>query len=235
MTILPDLVRIIWMMKKLLAAQAISLILLVTPTALAQSSTSSSTTRKETVKERLDTRKAIVKEKVETRKLNLQERLETRKENIASRTAALKTRLAKFKDQKKADRVEKFNENLNKINENRTNSMLKFIDRMSEILAKVEARVNSVTDKDTSSAKAAIAEAKTKIDTAKAAVEAQAGKDYTITVSTETKVKDDAKVVKESLHSDLQSVKQLVTDAKQAVANAIRVAASTLGGVGNGK
>ncbi|QQG43340.1 MAG: hypothetical protein HYW45_04055 [Candidatus Daviesbacteria bacterium] len=200
-----------------LALSAAVLLLTIVPTVLAQTSTSSSTPKKETLKERFETRKAT-----------LQERLDQRKENIASRTAALKSRLAKFKDQKRAQRVEKFNENLNKINENRTNAFLRFINTMSDILAKVETRVGNASG-DTTAAQAAIADAKAKIAEAKIAVENQSAKDYNVNVTTEGKVKTNAKAAFDSLRQDLQATKTTLTETKQAVAKAIQTAASTLG------
>lgn len=202
---------------KLTAVSAI-LLLALAPAVLAQTSTSSSTTKKDAVQQR-----------VEQRKQTLNERLDQRKENIASRAAALKAKVAKFQDQQRALRVEKFNENLNKINENRTNAFLKFIDKMSEILARVEIKVNS-TSGDTTAAKAAIANAKAKIAAAKTAVENQAAKDYTVNVITEGKIRIDAKTAFDSLRQDLQTTKTTLTDAKQAVAKAIQTASSTLGG-----
>ncbi len=132
-----------------------------------------------------------------------------RKEKVSSREAKLKEKLSQFKDQKKAQRVDKINTELNRINNKRTDQMLKFLDNAERILAKVPSSSNN---------------AQAKIDEARTAVKAQAEKDYTITITSETKVKDDAKLTHESLRTDLQALKKLITEAKQAVANAIKEA-----------
>lgn len=156
----------------------------------------------------------------------------TRKEKIqdkiATREAALKTRLAAFKDKQKAQVVERINKSLNSINKKMTGQMLKHLERMASILTKLEARVNSAKPdvKNVTAAKEAIADAETAIDLATEAVSSQAEKDYTITVSSETKVKGDVQKVREQLHNDLKTVRQLVVEAKQAVAKAIRVTKS---------
>ena len=142
----------------------------------------------------------IKREKIEQKKENI-------KEKIASREAKLKEKLAKFKDQKKAARVDKINAELARINKQRTDQMLKFLDNAERILAKVPNSSSS---------------AQAKIDEARTAVKTQAEKDYTITVTSETKVKDDAKLAHENLRTDLQALKKLITEAKQAVAKAIR-------------
>lgn len=150
----------------------------------------------------------------------------------ASRAATLKARLAQFRDQKKADKVSRINETLAMINKKRTDMMLKFLNNAERILGKLETRVNDAgtKGKDTTQAKAAITDAKKVIADARAAVVAQAAKTYTINVSSETTVRADAKTARDQLHNDLQSVRTQVQNAKKAVANAIRVAATTLGG-----
>lgn len=155
-------------------------------------------------------------------------RVETIKDKLATKEAALKEKLAKFKDKRKAEITERVSKNLNRINEKHTQMMLKFLDRASSILSKLEERVNRGTAdiKDAVAAKAAIASAKESIASATASVNAQAAKDYTITITSEGRVKVDAQAARKQLHDDLQAARKQVVDAKQAVANAIRIAKS---------
>lgn len=148
-----------------------------------------------------------------TRKEKVREKVEIRKEKMSTREAALKAKLDKFKDKKKAEVVDRVNSNLNQINEKQTMQMLKHLDKMSALLTKLEARVNKGTS---------ISDAKTAIASAAAAVKAQSEKDYTIQVTTESKVKTDAQKVRDQLKTDLKNVRKLVIDAKQAVGKAIR-------------
>ncbi|TSC86645.1 MAG: Uncharacterized protein G01um10147_857 [Microgenomates group bacterium Gr01-1014_7] len=137
------------------------------------------------------------------------------KEKMATREAALKKKLDAFKDRKKATYSAKISENLNKINQKQTASMLKHLDKMTSILTKLEKIEGAST-----------ADAKTAINAAKAAVSAQAEKDYTLVVTSESKVKTDSQSLRDSLHTDLKAVRALVVDAKQSVANAIKTAKS---------
>lgn len=168
------------------------------------------------------------KDRIEQRRQSVEEKMEERKVKMATREAALKVKLEKFRDQKKAEIADRINTNLNKINQKQTGQMLKHLDRISAILGKLEERVNKGTPdiKDTTAAKEAIVSAKEAIATATASVKAQAEKDYTITVSSESTVRRDAQKMREQLHTDLKAVRVQVVDAKQAVANAIRVAKS---------
>lgn len=150
----------------------------------------------------------------------------TRKEKVASREAAMKTKLQAFKDKRKAEAAARINTKLNNINAKQTAGMLKHLGKMSALLDKLKARVNSGSPdiKDPAAAKAAIADSRAKIASATAAVKTQAANDYTITVTSESKIKADAQAQREKLHADLKAVRQQVIAAKQSVANAIRVA-----------
>ena len=162
----------------------------------------------------------------------IQERLVEHREEIASKTAQLRVRLEQFRDQRKADLVERINDTLNMINENRTEAMRRYLESMSKLLDELQNRVNSkiAEGKDGTAANEAIASASGAIASASAAVDAQALKDYTIIVSSESAVRVDTKAKRDKLHNDLQAVRKLAIEAKQAVANAIQIAATTLGG-----
>lgn len=163
-----------------------------------------------------------------TRREAAKERITSLKERLASKEAALKARLEQFKDKRKAEVTQKISNTLNRINEKHTQMMLKFLDRASVILGKLEERVimGKPDIKDVEAAKIAIAVTKEAIASASATVNAQAEKDYTITITSESRVKTDAQTKRKQLHDDLQAVRKLVIHAKQAVANAIRVAKS---------
>ncbi len=158
----------------------------------------------------------------------VQQKVETNKENIASKASALKTKLQAFKDKRKAEIADRVNTNLNRINQNQTAQMQKHLGTMSGILDRLEARVNQGTPdiKDPAGAKAAIASARAAISTTSAAVTTQSEKDYTITVTSESRIGLDAKTQRDKLHADISAVRIMVVDAKQSVANAIRIAKS---------
>lgn len=161
-----------------------------------------------------------------TRKEKIIERIDTMKEKMSTREAAMRAKLQNFRDKKKAQIAERVNTNLNQINMKQTEEMLKHLDKMSALLDKLAARVNSGSPdaKDPTASRAAIADSRSKIASAKAAVSDQAANDYTIVVTTERRIKADAQAQREKLHTDLKALRQQVIDAKQDVANAIRVA-----------
>ena len=165
-------------------------------------------------------------EKIDTRMEKQKQMLEGARAKIASQEAKFKERLQQFKDKQKAQIAERVNTNLNKINQNQTTQMLKNLDTFSSILDKLNERINSnLPDiKDPAGAKAASDTARSAIDSAKSAVQTQAQKDYTITITTETKVGADAKAKRDQLHKDILAVRKQVIDARQKVSDAIRIA-----------
>lgn len=165
---------------------------------------------------------------LEVKKDKVESRISAMKEKLATREAALKAKLEAFKDKKKAEVADRVNTNLNKINQNQTNQMKRHLEKMSALLVKLETRVNNSTSdiKDPQVSKAAIEEARTAIATATEAVSAQAEKDYTLSITSESRVKTEAKTKRDELHKDIQTTRELVIKAKQSVGSAIRVAKS---------
>lgn len=172
-------------------------------------------------------RKELTQERIETRKENIRTRIDDIKEKMASREAELKTKLSKFKDQQKAQIAERVNTNLNMINKNQTTEMQKNLAKMTTILDKLQARVPEITPE--------ITNARSSIATASSAVTAQAAKDYTITVTTESKIRADAMKTRDQLQKDLKATRALVVTAKQSVAKAISINMSAKEGTPSGQ
>lgn len=170
--------------------------------------------------------------KLEAKQERVQVKIASIQDRVASRTAQLKLKLNNFRDQKRAQVVERVNDSLAKINQIRTDNMLKNLSSMSNIISKLENRVNGVTDKDTTAAKSAIDSAKIAISTAQTAVTAQSQKDYPIEATSEATIKDEVVGARLNLHSDLKTIHELVVAARKAVGKAIETTVQTLTGRG---
>ena len=175
--------------------------------------------------------------KAASREAKILNNLENKEQKIASRAAMFEQKIATFRNKQKATIAQRINLTLATINQNRTQAMTNRLSLMSEILAKLESRVNiaSSNGADVSKATEAISAAKTAIQVAEAALAAQSQKDYTIVVSTEAGIGQDAKSSRNSLLTDLKTTQSLITAARQAVANAISVSVSTLKGNSGGQ
>lgn len=188
----------------------------------------------ERVENRLASKEAQIEERFEMRRENIQELIANRKEKMATRAAALKQKLATFKDKKKASAAANINEHLNKINDRKTTQLMKHLEQMKELLSRLEEKIAQFTA-DSANIQTSISKAKTDIATAEAAIKTQSEKDYTLTLTTENKLKVDAQAMRDSLHTDLKTVHNLVVTARQSVAVAISTTVSTIKGNTNGE
>lgn len=125
------------------------------------------------------------------------------KDAIAAKKAELKTRIETIKDQRKKAVVERIDIKLSAVNEKHTSRFAKVLENLQLIL-------NKVTVQDTTTAQTAIEEAQK-------AVEVQAGKTYTITITSESNLKQNVGTVTSQLRQDLVATHKLIIDAKQAI------------------
>ncbi|MDO8583151.1 MAG: hypothetical protein Q7R51_01325 [bacterium] len=139
-----------------------------------------------------------IKERVQTKR-------EEVKEIVAAKREEFKVRLEAIKDEKKKAIVSRIDTKLTNIN-------IKHTDRFTQVLNNLQIILDKIVAEDIDKTKAQAA-----IGSAKLAVENQAAKTYTITISTETALKSDVGTVTSQLRLDLSSTHKLVVDAKQAV------------------
>lgn len=126
------------------------------------------------------------------------------KNTVAVRKEEFKAKLAIIKDKRKKALVERIDAKL-------TNTNIKHTDRFTQVLSNLQIILDKISeDADKTVAQSAI-------DAAKAAVETQAAKTYTITISAENSLKPDVGAVTSQLRQDLMITHKLVVDAKQAV------------------
>lgn len=195
---------------------SLALFLSITCSVLAMDSTSSGS--------RIDQRLVV-------RKLSIEERLNDLKERIASKTATLRLRLQNFKDKQKATRVERVSATLNQINDKETRLLNAHLNKMTDILSKVELRINTASSSaNTNSAKATVDGAKIVIQKAKEAVATQSANDYTLSITSEATAGSQAKAMRNKLFNDLKAVRDLVVASRRAVATAINATVKITGG-----
>ena len=155
---------------------------------------------------------------------NLQDRIEAKR-------AELKVRLQRIKDERKKQVVERIDKNLDAINKRMTDHFVNALGKLEDILVRIGERTDRAQDQgiDVASVNTAIIAAQEVIKVARAAVEAQAAKTYTIVVNTETGLKSDVGKVRQALHADLRVVFEAVKKARDAVHEAARAFAKVHG------
>lgn len=187
-----------------------------------------------TLREKIrENRKEIKTERMEIRA----DRKETRIENREAAKTLFKQKLAAFKDKVKAERVDRISSLFTTINANRTSQMQKDLEKMTTILTKIQTHLEDFQKqgKDTSTIETARSEAQAAVTSATEAVKAQAAKEYTITVSSESTVKSDVATVRNTMESDVKAVREQVVAARKKVAAVISQTEDLMGELTNGK
>ena len=185
--------------------------------------------RKETV-EQFQKQREEAKEQIQQKREEVKNAVEVRREElkttIAAKREALKDRLQVVRDEKKKQAVERIYTTLNAINERMTDHFLNVLDQVEDVLDRVQGRSDKAkaNDLDVSSAQTAIDAAHRAIDEARTAVREQAAKSYSITVTDEATLRENAKSAKEQLRKDLEAAK----DAVKAARDSVRIAAVAL-------
>lgn len=139
--------------------------------------------------------------------------------------AEFKEKLAELKDTRKKALVEKLDTRFANVNKKATDRFLETLSKLTEVLNRIQTKATEAktAGKDTAEAQTAITTAQAALANAKTAVSTQAGKTYTITISTEDKLRMDVGTTVSALHTDLRTVHKLVTEAKQAAVKAARL------------
>lgn len=167
-------------------------------------------------------------QKQRLRSQNLHDAVQNRRNALRQQTkdrlAALRQKLTQLKDQRKAAIVERINTKLARVNEKATNRMTTVIEKLDSILARIDNKTQSASaqGKDVSTAQGMVASANNALADAKSAVSSQAGKDYTIQISSEDSLRSDVGATFSQLQQDLRSTRKTVIQAKQAVMQAAR-------------
>ena len=191
--------------------------------------------RKEELKQNVEERRETLKQEMEQKREELKDRMEQKREELKTRIETkreeLKSRLTKIKDERKKQVVERIDKSLDAINERITSNLLKVLEKLEDILVRIGERTDKAESNgvNVSSVDSAIVSAQTAINDAKAAVEAQSAKTYTIIVSTEDKLKSDVGRARQALHADLKLVQEKVKVARNAVHEVARAYAKAHG------
>jgi hypothetical protein len=202
-----------------------------TPTTTTSSNRGKSGNERERLQQKEAELRALRDKKVEEFKARLDKKQNELKDKIASREAQLKDKLSDFKDQKKAQTAENVSTRLNQINKNKVEQMTRNVNVFDAILTKVKTRTAAAkaAGKDVSTVEPVIAAADTLIADARSAITLQAGKDYTLTATDETKIRDEAKAKRELLATDLKTTYAKVKLAREGVRKSIQAAYKTIG------
>jgi len=167
---------------------------------------------KEALKTSLEQKREEFKNSLEQKRAEVKEKIETKK-------TELKEQLTKIKDGRKKEIVERANSELNKINERRTNHFSEVLEHLDTVLLNISSRADKAESRglNVSAVRAAILGAQGAIATSREAVKTQASKVYSISISTESALRNDTLQARKTLRDDLMKVQETVKSAREAV------------------
>ena len=170
---------------------------------------------REKAKEAVETKKAEFKQAVEAKRLEAKQRIETKRQE-------LKQNLTKIKDERKKQAAEKIYNNLNELNERMMKHFVGVLDHLENVLGKIKDRTAKAeaNNKDVSAVKIAISSAEQIIANSRTVVETQSKKAYDFTFNSEETLRLNAGKAKQTLHTDIEAIKNMVFDAREAVRKA---------------
>jgi len=162
-------------------------------------------TESEAIKAKKTELNAQLKATQEAAKKRIEAAREEAKKAVEARRTELKDKISKLRDEKKKQIATRLDEQMARLNVQWTDHFSNVLNRLSEILGKIELRATKAetSGKDVTAVKTAIQNAKAAIETARTSVETQAKKTYVATFSSETGLGAAFKAVKEQLKKDL--------------------------------
>jgi len=161
----------------------------------------------------------------EAAKKRIEAAREEAKKAVEARRTELKDKISKLRDEKKKQIATRLDEQMARLNVQWTDHFSNVLNRLSEILGKIELRATKAetSGKDVTAVKAAIQNAKAAIETARTSVETQAKKTYVATFSSETGLGAAFKAVRDQLHKDLFGLRDgAMKSAREAVQNSLQ-------------
>lgn len=165
----------------------------------------------------------------EQRKNLRQDIREKRRETIErfrEKKQEFKERLLGIRDERRRAIVERVSDRIDSMNERYVDLFSQALDRLQLILDEIDGQILTLesTGLDTGEVKNAANSAQSAINVAKAALSAQAGKEYVIQIATdEVVLKASVGKTMSQFRRDIRDLHKKVVDARQAVKNAARV------------
>ena len=178
----------------------------------------------EAFKQEMDQKREEFKNRIEETRENIKTEIEQKREE-------LKQRLERIKDERKKEVVEKIDGNMDELNERLLKHYSSVLEKLGEVLVRIAERTDSAEERgvDVSTVRAAIAEANESIAAARAAIEVQAEKTYSIQITGEDALKIDVGKTRQALHNDLSKTRNVVKLAHETVRDAAIALAFEMG------
>lgn len=140
-------------------------------------------------------------------------------ERVKDKRESFREKLATIKDERKRAIVERIDNRISTINENRTNRFAEALEKLNLILDRIINKTNSLESEgvDVTELNNSIVIAQSALNNAEDAVEGQAGKEYVIEIDTESTLGSVVSSTVRDIKNDLRIVHQAVVDARTSI------------------
>jgi len=167
-------------------------------------------------------KQSLVKDKKaqrEAKMLEIRQKIKDKKAEVLQKREEFRVKVQEIKDEKKKEIVERIDIKMSSANEKRTSIMKQALQKMTLFIERIQEKVNVEKEngQDTTEIESLITSAESAIADAEEAVETQAGKEYVIIITDETKLHHAVKPIVDQLKADLKNVHNVVREAKEAV------------------
>jgi len=156
-----------------------------------------------------------LREEMKTKMEQIRERAKTEMEQ---KREEFKTKLEGIKDGRKKQNATQLSDQLDKLNARLAEEATQFSEHILDVLNRIEdrAKVAEANGKDISGVKTAIASAREAVAAAQAKITAQAAKDYTVTITTESSLGADFKKSRDAMKADYKAIHDALKAAREA-------------------
>lgn len=177
------------------------------------------------IREEFKAKREEIQKQFEVKREEFRQQLEAKREETKSKIEAereaLKARLAKVKDEKKRQAVERIANQIAELNTRRLNHFSEVLNKLERVLERIISRIEKAAARglDVALPRVEVENAKSAIATAREAIKTQAGKVYTVLASTttESNLKGVVGNVRGAFHEDLKKAEAAVKAARDAV------------------
>jgi hypothetical protein len=169
--------------------------------------------------ERKELRATVVQERQDFRANVKEERQEFRASvsaEILAKREEFKLKLKTIKDTRKQLTLERVASRSAEINKKRTDQMMNVLDRLTELLSRLEEKINQGNLGNQGNLSSLIVLARTAIQNAKDAVGVQSQKEYVISITTESALRQTVGQMMSQLEQDLRATREKVIAARKA-------------------
>lgn len=174
--------------------------------------------KRDELKNTIEQKRVEFKNQIEVKRAELKNIIEVKRQE-------LKERLKVVKDERKKQAVESIDNRLDALNERMTNHFSDVLERLEKVLSNIASRADkaSASGVDVSAVRTAITDTQNAISVSRQAIEAQAGKTYKITITTETGLRQDVGRARQRLRDDLVKVRDIIFTSREAVKKAATI------------